>query len=155
MQLKLGFHQSGSFHPASQTKIGLPPAVRMLPSPRKLKNNRLAMKEGGFLEVAGGNRGGLGASQQHRQPLADPPSPDSTDPKNSAFSNVTFTSSKLSTVRTLNRRTSWAPRRNNTEATAPSSKEPLLTSTPSFWEWVAPSTIITRWTLLRSWVLIF
>ena len=24
-----------------------------------------------------------------------------------------------------------------------------------FWEWVAPSTIITRWSLSRSWVLIF
>jgi len=31
---------------------------------------------------------------------------------------------------------------------------PLLPSTPSFWEWVAPSTTITRWSLLRSWVLI-
>jgi hypothetical protein len=26
MQLKLGLYQSGSFHPASQTKIHLPPA---------------------------------------------------------------------------------------------------------------------------------
>jgi len=30
MQLKPGLYQSGSFHPASQTKLGLPPAVRML-----------------------------------------------------------------------------------------------------------------------------
>jgi hypothetical protein len=35
-----------------------------------------------------------------------PPSPDSTDPKISAFSNVTFTLSRSSTVRTLDRRTS-------------------------------------------------
>jgi hypothetical protein len=59
IQLELGLNQSGSFHFASQTKIGLPPAVWMLywllPSPRKLRSNRLAMKEGGFLEVAGGN----------------------------------------------------------------------------------------------------
>jgi hypothetical protein len=32
--------------------------------------------------------------------------------------------------------------------------EPLLPSTPSFWNWVAPSTTITRWSLFRSWVLI-
>ena len=51
-------------------------------------------------------------------PPADPPSSDSTDPKISAFSNVTFTTSRSSTVRTLDRRTSWAPRRN--------SKRPLL-----------------------------
>jgi len=33
-------------------------------------------------------------------------------------------------------------------------KEPPLLSTPSFWEWVAPSTTFTRWSLLRSWALI-
>jgi len=110
------------------------------------------MREGGFLEVVGGNWGGVGAPQQHRQPLADPPSLDSTDPKISAFHNVTFTSPRSSTVRTLDRRTSWAPRRSSIKASAPSSKEPPLPSTPSFWEWVAPSTSITRWSLLRSWV---
>jgi hypothetical protein len=68
IELKLGLYQSDSFHPASQTKIGLPPAVRMLYwlllSPRKLNSNKqqLAMKEGEFLKVAGGK----GASQQHR-----------------------------------------------------------------------------------------
>jgi len=34
---------------------------------------------GGFFEVAGGNSGRLGASQQHRQPPVEPPTPDSTD----------------------------------------------------------------------------
>jgi len=103
--------------------------------------------------MAGGNRGGVGAHQQHRQPLADPPSPDSTDPKVLAFSNVTFTSS--STVRTLDCRTSWAPRRNSIKASAPHFKEPPLPSTPFFWEWVALlSTTITCWSLLRCWVLI-
>jgi hypothetical protein len=47
------------FPPPSQTKKGLPPAVRMLywllPSPQKHKSNRLAMKGGGFLEVAVGS----------------------------------------------------------------------------------------------------
>jgi len=119
-----------TFHPASQTEIGSPLAVRMLYywlllSLRKLKSNRLAMKGGRFLGVAGGNWGGLGAPQQHRQPLADPPSPDSIDPKISAFYTVTFTSSRSSTVRTLDRRTSWAPCRNNTKASAPSSKRSL------------------------------
>jgi hypothetical protein len=59
-KVKLGLHRSGSFHPASQTKIGLPPAVRMLYwlllSPQKQNSNKLAMKKGGgFLGVAGGN----------------------------------------------------------------------------------------------------
>jgi len=53
-------YQSGSFHPASKTKIGLFPAVRMLylllPSLQNLNTNRLAMKGGGgFIGVAGGN----------------------------------------------------------------------------------------------------
>ena len=82
--------------------------------------------------MAGGDWGGLGAPQQHRQPLVNPPSPDSTDPKISAFYNMIFTLSRSSTVRTRARRTSWAPRRNNTKASAPSSKEPPLPSTPSF-----------------------
>ena len=80
--------------------------------------------------MAGSTWGGLGAPQQQRQPLADPPSPDtSTDPKNSAFYNVTFTSSRSSTVRTLDRRTSWAPCRNSIKASAPPSKKPPLLST--------------------------
>jgi len=106
------------------------------------------MKGGGFLGVAGGNWGRPGAPQQHRQPLADPSFADSTDPKISAIFNVTFTSSRSSVVRTLDRRTSWAPRRNNTKAAAPSSKELPLPSTPSFWVWVAPSTTNTRWALI-------
>ena len=36
---------------------------------------------------------------------------------------------------------------------APSFKEPPLPSTPTFWEWVAPSTTIPHYTPLRSWVL--
>ena len=56
--VKPGLHQSGSFPPASKTKIGSSPAVRMLywllPSPQKLKRSRLArMTEGGFLGAAG------------------------------------------------------------------------------------------------------
>ena len=39
-------------------------------------------------------------------------------------------------------------------ACAPSSKEPPLPSTPSFWKWVALSTTIARWSFLRSWILI-
>jgi len=76
--------------------------------------------EGGWVLWSGW---GPGAPQQHRQPLADPPSPNSTDTKISAFSNVTSISSKSSTVRTLDSRTSWAPRRNNTKTSAPFSKE--------------------------------
>ena len=53
------------------------------------------MSGGGFLGVAEGNWGRPGTPQQHRQPLADPPSPDSTHPNISAFSYVTFTSLRL------------------------------------------------------------
>jgi len=113
------------------------------------------MKGDGFIGVAGGNWGRLGAPQQNLQPLEDPPSPDSTDTKISAIFNKTFTSFRSWTVRTLDLRTSWAPHRNSTKASALSFKEPPLPSTPSFWEWVAPYTTITHWSLLRSWVLIF
>ena len=40
---------------------------------------------------------------------------------------------------------STAQEQNSTKASAPSFKEPMLPSTPSFWEWVAPSTTITCW----------
>ena len=126
----------------------------LLPSPRRLKSNRLAMKEGGFLGVAGDNWGRMEALQQRRQPpVANPPSPDSIDTKISAFINVTFISSRSSTVRTLDRRTSWAPRRNNTIASAPSFKEPPLPSAHhpigSGWHHLNNHTLEP----LRSWVL--
>jgi len=73
-------------------------------------------------------------------------------PKDLSFPNVTFTSPRSRTVRTLDRRTSWAPRRNNTKASAPSFKEPPLPSTPFYWEWVAPPTTITRWSHSKAWV---
>jgi len=109
---------------------------------------------GGYLRVAGGKWVRRpGAPQQHRQPSADPPSPDSTDLKISAYFNVNSTSSRSSIMRTLGLGTSWAPRRNSTKASAPSFKEPPLPSTPSFWECVATSTTITHWSFLRGWVL--
>jgi len=104
--------------------------------------------------MAGGNWGRPKVPQQHRQPLADPPFPNCIDPKISASANVTFTSLRSSTVRTLDHRFSWAPRRNSRKTSAPPFKEHPLLSTPSFWEWVAPSIAITRWSLLRSRVLI-
>ena len=119
-----------------------------VPSPQKQKSYRLAMKGGGFLGVAGCNCGRPRALQQHRQPPpADPFSPDSIDPKISAFFNISFTSSRSSTVRTLDRRTSWALRGNSIKASAQPFKELPLPSTTSFWEWVAPSTTITHWSL--------
>jgi hypothetical protein len=96
-----------------------------------------------------------GEPLKHHQPSVNPSFPYSTDPKISAFFNVTSTSPRSCTVRTLDRRTSWAPHRNSIKASAPSFKEPPLLSTPSFWVWVVPSTAKnTRWSLLRSWVLI-
>ena len=61
---------------------------------------------GWVLRSAGDNRGRLGASRQHRQPPVEPPTPDSTDPKTSANIGVTSTSSRSSTVRTPDLRTS-------------------------------------------------
>jgi len=130
-------------------------AVLVAPIPAKTKNNRLAV--GRFLGVAGGNWGRPGALLQHRQPPpTDPPSPNSTDPKISAFSNVTFTSLRSSTVRTRRDcRNSWAPCRISIrKASAPSFKEPPLPFAPTFWKWVEPSTTVTHWSLLMSWVLI-
>jgi hypothetical protein len=128
----------------------------LLPSPRKQKSNRLAKKEGGFLGVARGNWGRLGAPQQHRQPLADPPSPDSTDPKISAYFNMTSTSSRLRTVWTLDIKNSWTPCRNSTEALAPLCKTPPLPSKSFFWMRVAHSqvTTIKRWSHSRTRVLV-
>jgi len=54
----------------------------------------------------------------------------------------------------FDRKNSKAPCRNSIKASAPPRKEPLLLSTPSFWEWVAPSKTITRWSFSRSLVLI-
>jgi len=48
----------------------------------------------------------LGATQQHRQPLVQPPTPDSTDLKTSTELGATSTSSRSSTVRTPDLRTS-------------------------------------------------
>jgi len=105
-----------------------------------------------FIWTYAGPRGIL----QHRQPPpTDPPSPDSTDLKISAIFYVTFTLSRSSSSvlkRTLDHRASWALHRNSIKASAPSFKEPPLPSTPAFWERVTPSTTITRWSLLRSWV---
>ena len=71
----------------------------------------------GFLRVAGGNWGRLGTLLQHCQPSPiDSPFADSTDPTIPTFSNMTFISTKSSTVKTLDRRTSWAPRRNRIKA---------------------------------------
>ena len=110
------------------------------------------MKGRGLLRVVGGNWGRPGTPQQHRQPLADPPSPDSTDPKIWLCSNVIFTSSRSNTtVRTLNHRTSWAPRSNSIKSSAPSFLTSIITLHTILLEWVAPSTTITRWSLLRSW----
>ena len=40
---KLGLYQSGSFHPASQTIVGSPPAVRMLSFPRQHRPKDLSI----------------------------------------------------------------------------------------------------------------
>ena len=99
----------------------------------------LTMEGGGFFRVAGANWGRLGAPQQHLQPSADRPSPNSTHPKCSAYFNVTSTSFRSSTVGHTDFRASWTPCRYSTKASAPWSyfKEPQLPSTTSYWECVA------------------
>jgi len=57
-------------------------------------------------------------------------------------------------VKTPGLRTSWTPQSNSTKTFAFFSEEPPLLSTSSFWVWVAPSTTLTLWSLLRNWVLI-
>jgi len=100
------YFEDGSRYPHT-----FPPAVRilywLLPLTQKQISNRLLLIDGGgYFGVAGGNWGRrLEAPQQHIQPLADPPSPDSTDPKISAFFNVTSTPLRSSTERALDLRT--------------------------------------------------
>ena len=125
----------------------------LLPSPQKLKSNRLAMKEGGLLEVAGGNWGRPGSSTSAASPSINSSTfPRQHRPKDlNILQHVTFTS-RSSTVRTLDRRTSWAPRRNSKKALLHPSRG--LCCPPSFWVLVAPSSTITRWSLKRAWVLV-
>jgi len=115
-----------AFPPRFSDNNSLPPAVRMLywlaaPIFTKTKKQQTS-SEGGRILRSG--KGRLRETfQEHfystAKPLpTDPPSPDSTDPKISAFSNVISTSSRSSTVRTLDCRTSRAPRRNSTKDSA-------------------------------------
>ena len=67
----------------------------------------------------------------------------STDLKTSTKLGATSTSSRLSTVRTPDLKTSWTPQRNSTKTFATFSKMPPLLSTSSFWVWAAPSTTHT------------
>jgi hypothetical protein len=101
-------------------------AAKLQRCKNKTTNYKLQMSGGGFFEVAGGNWGRLEAPQQHRQPPVEPPTPDSTDPKTSAKLGVTSTSSRSSSVRTPDLRTSWTPQRNSTKTYATFSKEPPL-----------------------------
>ena len=72
------------------------------------------------------------------------------DLKTSTKLSATSTSSKSSTVRTPDLRTSWTPQKNSTKISATFSKEPPLLSTSSFWVWVAPSTTLTLWSLTKE-----
>jgi hypothetical protein len=94
------------FSDKSRFTSSRPDAVLVGPSPRKQKSNRLAMKGGGFLKVAGGKwRGRPGATLQHHQPSADPLfPPGSTDP---AYFNVTSTTSRSRSVKTLDLTANW------------------------------------------------
>jgi len=110
------------------------------------------MKGGELLGVAGGNWGHLehfnrtASFHQQTHLLL-------TAPTWKSQHSLTWQSPhQYHTVRTLDRRTSWAPRRNSIKASAPFFKEPPLPSKPSFWGWVTPCTAITRWSLSRNWV---
>jgi len=144
----VGLCQSASFHPTFQyvnlQLSGSCTGCFHLTGNKKIQQTSNA---GGGLGVARGQLREIALLQHRQPPPTGPPSPDSTDPNISAFSNVTFTSSISSTVRTTGRRKIM-------KTSDPSFKQPPLPFTPSFWEWVAPSTTITHWSLLWSWVLI-
>jgi len=156
-------HQSGSFHPASQAKIGLPPAIRMLHWLPNLRKHKKATEWGG-----GVLRSGRGQLRETGSTSTAPPAATNR----SAFSRQ-HSSKDLSILHrdihlikinylikinhcedTRPQNQMSAAQEQHIKSFAPSFKEPLLLSTPSFWEWVAPSTTVTRWSLLRSWVLI-
>ena len=113
----VGLCQSASFHPTFQyvnlQLSGSCTGCFHLTGNKKIQQTSNA---GGGLGVARGQLREIALLQHRQPPPTGPPSPDSTDPNISAFSNLTFISStrwsqSLSTVRTLDRRTSWAPHR--------------------------------------------
>ena len=80
----------------------------VLVTPIAAKTQKQQTNVGGWVLRSGrGQLMDLGAPQQHRQPLIlQPPNPDSTDLKTSTKLGVTSTSSRSSTVRTPDLRTS-------------------------------------------------
>ena len=128
-----------------------PIAVLVAPISAKQKSKRLAMKGVGFLGVAEGDWEHFYSTASRHQQIH---LPQTATTQRHQHSPTWHSLHQGQVLRTLDRRTSWAPRRNNTKASAPSFMKPPLLSTSSFKEWVSPSTTITGWSLLRSWALI-
>jgi len=129
IQLKLGLYQSGSFQPASQTNIGLPPAVRMSPISAKTKKQQTS-NEGKWVP-----RSGRGQLRETKSTSTAPPAATNRStfsrqhrPKDLSILQGDIHLIKIKYCETLDRRTSWAPRRNSTKASAPSFKDPPLPS---------------------------
>ena len=104
--------------------------------------------------MAGGNGGRLGEPQQHRQPLVQPPTPDSTDLKTSL--NKTRRDIHLVEIKVL-----WGHQTSKpAECRIGTAQRPLQHSPRSlrysphhpFWVWAALSTTLTLWCLSRNWV---
>jgi len=95
-----------SSRPADDMLPGIISAVLDAPISGKTKKQQTSDGGGWIFWSGRGQWGRLGAPQQHCQPSANALSPDSVDPKILAYFNVTSTSLTLSTVRTLDLRTS-------------------------------------------------
>ena len=97
-QLKVKLFPNGSSHPASQIQTDLPPAAQiwcwLLPSLQKHKKQQTNV--GGWALRRGKGQLREAWPQQHRQPLVQPPTPDSTDLKTLTKLGVTSTSLRSS-----------------------------------------------------------
>ena len=131
---------------ASQIKTELPPAAQilcwLLQPLQKHESNKL-WQGGGFFGVAGGNWGRLGASQQHRQPPAEPPTPDSIGPKDLSKPRHDIHLVEIKYCDDTRPQNQLNAAKVRHKDLCSISEEPPLLSTSSFWVWAAPSTTTT------------
>ena len=148
-----------SSHPASQTKIGLPPVARvlywLLPSWREQKSNRLVMKGGGFLgrwwqgategewehfSSTASSHQQIHLSRQHR-------------PKDLSILQRDIHLIKINYCEDTRPQNQLSAAQEQQKGLCSILQGASVSLHTILWEWVALSTTIIHWSLLRSWVL--
>jgi len=142
----------------SRQKIGLPPAVAVLVDPVSTQpKKQQTSKEGGWVL-----RSGRGQLMENGSNFTAPLASTSRStfsgqhrPKDLSFlqRDTHLIEIKYCEDTRLQNQLSAAQKQHK-KLCSILQEEPPSPSAPSFWEWVAPSATITRWSLLRSWVLI-